>query len=111
MRALLKSTQGQKFCRVKYFVVVFEACFVAHGLEEQRFLAKSLHSRPGCSKLTTSLVKASLKFQTLIHVSQIRQNIFLLKKCEKLLHCNSFSIFFNKNIIVFGYIVEKHLTS
>ena len=33
---------------------------------------------PGCSKLTTSLVNISLKFQTLI--SQIRQ-YFMLKKC------------------------------
>ena len=37
---------------------------------------------PGCSKLTTSLVNVSLKFQMLI--SQIHQ-YFLLKKCEKLL--------------------------
>ena len=58
---------------------------------------------PGCSKLTTSLVNVSLKFQTLI--SQICQ-YFLLKKCEKLLQCKSFSHFFNKKIsvyIVFGY--------
>ena len=48
---------------------------------------------PGCSKLTTSLVNASLKFQTLI--SEICQ-YFLLKKCEKLLQCKSFSHFFNK---------------
>ena len=39
---------------------------------------------PGCSKLTTSLVNVLLKFQTLIHVSEIWQ-YFLLKKCEKLL--------------------------
>ena len=48
---------------------------------------------PGCSKLTTSLVNVTLKFQTLI--SQICQYC-LLKKCEKLLHCKSFSHFFNK---------------
>ena len=48
---------------------------------------------PGCSKLTTSLVKMSLKFQMLI--SQICQ-YFLLKKCVKLLQCKSFSHFFNK---------------
>ena len=48
---------------------------------------------PGCSKLTTSLVNVSLKFQTLI--SEICQ-YFLLKKCEKLLQCKSFSHFFNK---------------
>ena len=55
---------------------------------------------PGCSKLTTSLVNVSLKFQTLI--SQICQ-YFLSKKFEKQ--------FFNKNITVFGYKVIKHLTS
>ena len=48
---------------------------------------------PGCSKLTTSLVNVSLKFQMLI--SEICQ-YFLLKKYEKLLHCKSFSYFFNK---------------
>ena len=37
----------------------------------------ALFSGPGCSKLTTSLVNVSLKFQTLI--SEIRQ-YFLLKK-------------------------------
>ena len=47
----------------------------------------------GCSKLTTSLVNVSLKFQMLI--SEICQ-YFLLKKCEKLLQCKSFSHFFNK---------------
>ena len=50
-------------------------------------------SGPGCSKLTTSLVNEILKFQMLI--SQTCQ-YFLLKKCEKLLHCKSFSHFFNK---------------
>ena len=45
-------------------------------------------SEPGCSKLTTSLVNVSLKFQKLI--SPIRQ-YFLFEKCEKL-----FSHFFNK---------------
>ena len=50
-------------------------------------------SGPGCSKLTTSLVNVSLNFQKLI--SQICQ-YFLLKKCEKLLQCKSFSHFFKK---------------
>ena len=63
---------------------------------------------PGCSTLTTSLVNVSLKFQTLI--SNYMQ-IILLKKCEKLLQCKSFSHFFNKNISVFGYKVVIHLTS
>ena len=40
-------------------------------------------SEPSCSKLTTSLVNVSLKFQTFI--SEICQH-FMLKKCEKLLH-------------------------
>ena len=48
---------------------------------------------PGCSKLTMSLVNVSLKFQTLI--SKSRQHL-LLKKCEMLLQCKSFSHFFNK---------------
>ena len=52
-----------------------------------------VYTGPGCSKLTTSLVNVSLKFQTLI--SQICQ-YFLSKKCEKLLQCKSFSHFFNK---------------
>ena len=42
---------------------------------------KNITTGPGCSKLTTSLVNVSLKFQTLI--SEICQ-YFLLKKCEKL---------------------------
>ena len=50
---------------------------------------------PGCPKLKTTLVNVLLKFQTLI--SQIFQ-YFLLKKCEKLLHCiaKASLIFFNK---------------
>ena len=55
-------------------------------------------SGAGCSKLTTSIVNGSLKFQTLM--SEICQ-YFLLKKCEKLLHYFS----------VFGTKVVNHLTS
>ena len=60
-----------------------------------------LRSGPGCSKLTTSLVNVSLKFQTLI--SEICQ-YFLLKKLLS---------FFNKKYQIFyGYKVVKHeLTS
>ena len=66
-------------------------------------------SVPGGSKITTSLVNETLKFQRLI--SQICQ-YFLLKKCEKLLQCKSFSHFFStKTISFFGYKVIKHLTS
>ena len=57
------------------------------------FLHADCLSGPGCSKLTTSLVNETLKFQTLI--SEICQH-FLLKKCEKLFQCKSFSHFFNK---------------
>ena len=59
----------------------------------KRGICKQARPGPGCSKLTTSLVNETLKFQMLI--SQICQ-YFLLKKCEKLLHCKSFSHFFNK---------------
>ena len=47
-----------------------------------------------------------------VTISNIHRH-FLLKKCEKLLQCKSFSHFFNKkkNISVFGYKVIKHLTS
>ena len=43
---------------------------------------------------TNNIVNVSLKFQMLL--SEIRQYIFFLKKCEKLLHYKSFSHFFNK---------------
>ena len=74
----------------------------------QPFCRLESSSGPSCSKLTTSLVNVSLKFQTLL--SNIR-HYFLLKKCEKLLQCKSFSHFFNKNISVFDYKVVKHLMS
>ena len=48
---------------------------------------------PVVQNLITLLVNETLKFQTLI--SQIRQ-YFLLKKCEKLLQCKSFSHFFQQ---------------
>ena len=57
------------------------------------FYDKLITPGPGCLKLTTSLANVSLKFQTLI--SQICQH-FLLKKCERLLQCKSFSHFFDK---------------
>ena len=59
---------------------------------------------PGCSKLTTSLVNVSLKFQMLI--SEICQ-YFLLKKCS----AKASLIYSTKNFSVFGYKVVKHLTS
>ena len=44
-------------------------------------------------------------------LTALRRPAFLLKICEKLLQCKSFSHFSNKNISVFGYKVIKHLTS
>ena len=63
------------------------------------FLEEICHPGPGCSKLTTSLVNETLKFQTLI--SQVCQ------------YCGAKAshIFSTKNISVFGYKVIKHLTS
>ena len=65
---------------------------------------------PGCSKLTTSLVNASLNFQTV--QTEICQYFLLNKAWEAfavLLHCKSFSHIFNKNISVVGYKVVKLL--
>ena len=44
------------------------------------FTLSLLHPGPGCSKLMTSLVNMSLKFQTLI--SQISRYFFVEKLCE-----------------------------
>ena len=65
-------------------------------------------SWPGCSKLTTSLVNVSLKFQT--SISEISQYI-LLKKCKTLWQCKIFSHFSTKNISVSAYKVIQHLMS
>ena len=63
----------------------------------------------------------SERFVKISNINISYMPIFLLKKCEKLLHCKSFSQFFmhcksfsqffNKNISVFGYKVVLHLTS
>ena len=53
-------------------------------------------SGASCPKLMTSLVNISFKFQMLI--SEIHQ-YFLLKKCEKLLQCKSFSHFFQQKFL------------
>ena len=69
-------------------------------IREFRTKAKFYSSGPDCSKLRTSLVNVSLKFQMLTEI----YHYFLLKTCEKL-H------FSTKNISVFDYKVVKHLTS
>ena len=72
---------------------------VNYGMATELLLPVSdqgiMRSGPGprCSTLTTLLVNVSLKFRLLI--SEIHQ-YFLLKNCEKLLQCKSFSHFFNK---------------
>ena len=64
---------------------------------------------PSCSKLTTSLVNVSLKFQTLI--LQIHC-YFLLKKCENPLHCTKDShIVSTKNNSVFVTLADICLTN
>ena len=62
------------------------------------FRKDTLQHGPGCSKLTTSLVNVSLNFQKLISQNM---PIFFAEKCEKLLHCKSFSHFFNKKFQCF----------
>ena len=57
----------------------------------------TLTSGPSCSKLTTSLVNVTLKFQ--MSISQIN------------LSAKASLIFSTKNISVFGYKAVKHLTS
>ena len=74
-----------------------------HSSEEGKIIYPTIYSTgPGCSKLTTSLVNVLLNSQKLI--SEIGQ-YFLLKKCEKLLQCKSFSHFFQQKISV--YLVIK----
>ena len=65
------------------------------------------HSGPGCSKLTTSLVNVSLKFQKFI--SEICQ--FCRKNVRSFCSAKASLIFSTKNISVFGYKVIKHLMS
>ena len=65
-------------------------------------------SGPGCSKLTTSLVNVSLKFQMLI--SEICQ-YFCWKNVRSFCTAKASLFFTTKNISVFGNKVLKHLTS
>ena len=62
----------------------------------------------GCSKLTTSLVNVSLKFQTLI--SEICQ-YFCWKNVWSFCSAKASLIFSTKNISIFSSKVVKHLTS
>ena len=95
-------SERQKLCRVlavlsakglkkKVMTVQSDSCHC----QEMQVNAQYQNKRtgPSYSKLMTSLVNVSLNFQKLI--PQMCQ-YFLLKKCEKLLQCKSFSHFFNK---------------
>ena len=64
-------------------------------------------SGPSCSKLTMSLVNDSLKFT--LSDMQICWN-FLLKKCEQLLQCKSYSHFSATNIRILCIESAKTLT-
>ena len=83
--------------------MIFEGCFLKFFIKQtfwaliRSALGKTCKPGAGCSKLTTSLVNVSLKFQMLI--LQIHC-YFLLKKCDNLLHCKRFSHFFNKKTTV-----------
>ena len=78
---------------------------------DQAAIMKSVNKKTSwlvCSKLTTSLINVSLKFQTLI-ISEICQ-YFLLKKCEKAFALQKHLSFLQqKNISTFGYKVVKKL--
>ena len=66
-------------------------CFIV--TQQWSYLGDNCTPGPSFSTLMTLLVNETLKFQML--TSQICK-YFLLKKCEKLLMCKSFSHFFNK---------------
>ena len=91
--------KSNKLSRFFYCCIYIDVSFCSHivSIIFSRKRGSIAHSRyspgPGCSKLTTSLVNISLKFQMLI--SEMHK-YFLLKKCEKLLQCKSFSHFVNK---------------
>ena len=60
-------------------------------LELTRIICLLQSSGPGCSKLTMSLVNVFVKISN-FNISGMP--MFLLKECERLLHCGSFSHFF-----------------
>ena len=83
-------------------------CLYLHEHQINEFNTENtLRTRASCSKLTTSLVNVSLKFQTV--VSEIRQYV-LLKKSEAFALQKLLSFFSTKIFSVFGNKVVKHLT-
>ena len=69
--------------------------------------SKPYQAGPGCSKLTTSLVKDLLNFQKLI--SQTGQYLLLKKNVRSFCSAKASHIFSTKNFSVFGYKVVKYL--
>ena len=63
------------------------------GVNDEVRINSNTTSGPSCSKLTMSLLNDLLKFTS--SDTQICCN-FLLKKCELLLHCKSYSHFLSK---------------
>ena len=88
-------------------------CCIIQGRKIRRpigFRDGTQNTGPSCSKLTTSLVNDSLKFQTLI--LQIHC-YFLLKKCENPLQCSAKDshIFSTKSNSVFVTLADICLTN
>ena len=92
-RTDLNAYQSLKLSKSHYIentiLVSFDVKFVKRD-QKQRRNGEACRARMSCF---WSLVNLSLNFQKLI--SQICQ-YFLLKNCEKLLHCKSFSHFFKR---------------
>ena len=101
MKGCMECTMGSKFMVGKISFSAYLVIFINFTVVNRQ--------SPVVQNLTTSLVNVSLNFQRLR--SEIRQ-YFLLKKCEKFLHCKSFFHFLTKNISisVFGHKVIKCLT-
>ena len=101
---LVSKNYGSDLLQISCTILI---CYMhQHCIEENRKKLQSykIHqiffiSGSGCSKLTTSLVNVSLKFQTLI--SKIHPYFYRKKKLK---HCKSFS-HFSTNIYV--YLVIK----
>ena len=83
---------------IRIIIWLISGMAIGYGVSLAQLCSTS--SGPGCSKLTTSLVNVSLKFKVFSEICQY----FLLKKCEKLLQCKSFSHFCKKKSL---YLVIK----
>ena len=82
-------------------VQAHKPCSISHLFAQKKidFLSSKVMFRPGCSKLTTSLVNETLKFQTLI--SQMCQYFLLKKKNVKAFAVQKLLSFFQPKISVY----------